>query len=373
MDNPFEYSKPLPPRDMVGRDDELDAISDHVVNTHNCRLVGPRRYGKTTLINAALARARDEGLVAIKVSFLGVLTLDDVAERIERAYGEQLDGPLKRWLTGVLRTMRPTFTAGGGPVPASLGVHPQASAGGLLERLALPEKVVQKHGKLCVIAFDEFQDVLRAAPNADAVIRSQIEGHAGIAGYIFSGSHVGMMGELFTSRRRAFYGQASEIGLQPLAADKLADYIAERFERYGRDPGDALAPLLDLAEGHPQRAVMLANKLFAQTARGSSADGETWGLALAAASREAEPEVLQIWSDQSATGQRLLAVVADGGITLNGREARERYGLLKTGSNRRALQQLADEALVAQASTRSGWRIVDPLLGLWLRSGRRWP
>jgi hypothetical protein len=29
-----------------------------------------------------------------------VLTLDDIAERIERAYSEQLDSKLKQWFTG---------------------------------------------------------------------------------------------------------------------------------------------------------------------------------------------------------------------------------------------------------------------------------
>jgi pyruvate dehydrogenase E2 component (dihydrolipoamide acetyltransferase) len=81
--------------------------------------LGPRRYGKTTLINAVLAQARDDGLVAIKVNFLGVLTLDDIAERIERAYTEQLESKLKQWFTGLVRTLQPTLTGGGGPVPAS--------------------------------------------------------------------------------------------------------------------------------------------------------------------------------------------------------------------------------------------------------------
>jgi hypothetical protein len=262
---------------------------------------------------------------------------------------------------------------GGGPIHAAVALSPQPPAGGLLDRLALPEKVLAKHGKRSVIAFDEFQDVLRAGTNADAVIRSEIEKHAGVAGYIFSGSHVGMMRELFTNRRRAFYGQATEIVLRPLGADELADHIGARFDTYRRDPGDALAPLLDLAGGHPQRALMLANKLFARTERGAEADGETWLRAVAAACSEASPEIVQIWSDLTATEQRVLAVVADGTIALNSRDARERFGLAKTGSNQQAVQSLADDGLINEAPTRTGWAIVDPLLALWLRNGRRWP
>jgi hypothetical protein len=372
-DNPFEYGKPLPAGHMVDRSTELAALGDQLVNTHNSRLVGPRRYGKTTLINAALAQARDDGLVAIKVNFLGVLTLDDIANRIERAYSEQLDSKLKRWFTGVVRTLQPTLTGGGGPVPASIAISPQPASSGLLDRLALPAKVHAKHGLRCAIAFDEFQDVLRVASNADAVIRSEIEAHAGVAGYVFSGSHIGMMRELFADRRRAFFGQATPIDLPPLAPDELGEYIADRFFHDDRDPGEALRLLLDLAQGHPQRALMLANKLFSATGRFRAADGDAWSKALAAACYEAEPEVTQVWSDLTATGRRVLAVIADGTIALNSHAARERYGLPRTGSNQQAVRQLADEAHIAKADTRTGWAVVDPLLLLWLRGGRSWP
>jgi uncharacterized protein len=371
--NPFEYSKPLPAGEMVDRSVQLAALGDQVVNTHNSRVVGPRRYGKTTLINAALAQARDDGLVAIKVNFLGVLTLDDIAGRIERAYSEQLDSRLKRWFSGVLRTLHPTLTGGGGPVPASIAISPQPASSSLLDRLALPAKLHARHGMRCAIAFDEFQDVMRVATNADAVIRSEIEAHAGVAGYIFSGSHIGMMRELFADRRRAFFGQATPIDLPPLAPDELGEYITDRFFHDDRDPGEALGLLLDLAQGHPQRALLLANKLFSATGRGVVADGGTWSEALAAACYEAEPEIAQVWTDLTATAQRVLAVVADGTIALNSHAARERYGLPRTGSNQQAVRHLADEAHVAKADSRTGWAVVDPLLGLWLRSGRRWP
>jgi hypothetical protein len=373
QDNPFEYSKPLPAGQMVDRQAELATLGDQLVNTHNSRLVGPRRYGKTTLINAALAQARDDGLVAVKVNFLGVLTLDDISERIERAYSEQLDSKLKQWFAGVVRTLRPTLTGGGGPVPAAIAISPQPSTSGLLDRLALPAKMHARHGVRCAIAFDEFQDVMRVGPNADGILRSEIEGHAGVAGYVFSGSHIGMMRELFADRRRAFFGQATPIDLAPLAPDELGEYIAAGFLHYDRDPGEALGPLLDLADGHPQRALMLANKLFTATDRGTAADSDVWSTALAAACYEAEPEITQIWNDLTATAQRALAVIAEGTIGLNSRIARERYGLPKTGSNQQAVQQMADEAHIVRADTRTGWAVVDPLLRLWLRGGRSWP
>jgi hypothetical protein len=56
-------------------------------------------------------------------------------------------------------------------------------------------------GAPLVVVLDEFQAVLGAASKIDAAIRSVIQHHDRV-GYIFAGSHVGMMRELFSDRAR---------------------------------------------------------------------------------------------------------------------------------------------------------------------------
>src|SRR4051812_41255979 len=118
MASPFIYEEPVEGAALVGRDDELRLLAGRVAETRNSRLEGPRRFGKTSLIRAALHDAADDGLVPIEVNFLGCVTVPDVAERIERAYSAQLDAPLRRWFDGLLRTLRPTVSV----APAGVGV-----------------------------------------------------------------------------------------------------------------------------------------------------------------------------------------------------------------------------------------------------------
>ena len=49
---------------------------------------------------------------AVYVDFFGVLTLADVAARIERAYATELEGSLGAWFTGIRRRLRPTLRLG---------------------------------------------------------------------------------------------------------------------------------------------------------------------------------------------------------------------------------------------------------------------
>src|SRR5580693_1927003 len=190
MSSPFIYEDPLEPPDaLADRTYELALLRDRIGETRNSRLEGPRRYGKTSLLKAALAAADRDGFVPIYVNFLGVLTAADVAERIERAYREQLDGSLRRWFAGVVSTLRPRVKA----EPAGVGVEiaPQMQSSGLLDLLALPRRLRERHGRQCAIAFDEFQDVVRVGDALAAVIRSELEQHSNAAAYVFSGSHPG--------------------------------------------------------------------------------------------------------------------------------------------------------------------------------------
>jgi hypothetical protein len=373
VSSPFIYEDPLePPEALADRTAELALLRDRIGETRNSRLEGPRRYGKTSLLNAALDVADKDGFVSIYVNFLGVLTPADVTERIERAYREQLDGPLRRWFAGVVSTLRPRVKA----TPAGVGVEvaPETQMPDLLDRLALPRRLQERHGRQCAIAFDEFQDVVRVGDALAGTIRSELERHGKIAAYVFSGSHPGLMRDLFSDRRHAFFAQAKPVDLPRLAAEDLAEYIGARFQSGGRDPGEALELLLGTADGHPQRAMLLAHHLYENTKSAATATSEEWVAAFAAATRDADPEVQAAWDSWSNSERRLMAVIAERTTPLQGRVARERYGISKTGSNQDTIERLhGDGQLVADESTTTGWRVVDPLLETWLANGRSWP
>jgi hypothetical protein len=368
MASPFIYETPVAPDQLVDREPELATLLDRTLDTRNARLEGPRRFGKTSLVRAALAAADLQGAVPIEVNFLGCVTAADVAQRIERAYSAQLDGPLRRWFDGLIRTLHPTLSA----APAGVGVaaQPQASNYGLIERLALPARVQERSGKQCVIAFDEFQEVVRIDPALPGVFRSTLEESPDAAGYIFSGSHPGLMRDLFSDRRHAFFAQAAPVELGPLPPDALADFISARFEDGNRDPGQGLGPLLDTAEGHPQRAMLLAHHLYEQVKPGQAAGIEQWVAAHERATREASSEIQVLWDACSTLERRVLKTVAHRAVPLTGKEAAQRFGLTKSGSTQVAVDRLVAEGhLIRDEETRSRWRILDPFLSAWLRDG----
>lgn len=364
--NPFRYSSPVPAEELIDRAGEIETLLDLAFSGNNARLTAPRRYGKTSLLRAVLARAERDGFVTVYVDFFGVLSFGDIAERIEAAYGASLRGRIGQWFTAVRQTLKPIARIGGGPVPAQVELGGAGVEEPLVQRLALVRRVHERTGQRVLVAFDEFQDVLEAG-DADAVIRSEIQHHGEAASYIFAGSHVGMMRELFGDRRRAFYAQARPVPLPPLPPEELGAWIAERFTGSGKQVGAALGPLLELAEGHPQRAMLLAHLLWAATPIGGTAGEEEWALALEQAEADARDEIRILWGSLSSNERRVLTTIAEGEAGLYARGGPGPRGGSVTGAVKR-LESLGE--IVEAPAMPSGWRVVDPLLARWVRLGR---
>jgi len=303
----------------------------------------------------------------VYVDFFGVLTLADVAQRIEKAYANQLQGPLMSWFSAIQRSWRPSVTLGGGPLPASVSADPGSAP--LLDRLALPLKLHKRSGKRVLVVFDEFQDVLVAQDNADAVMRSEIQHHGDAASYVFAGSNAGMMRELFADKRRAFYGQAAPVQLPPLPTREVGEYVSGRFQRTKRDVGAALGPLLDTGLGHPQRTMLLAHYLWDETPPGEQADEESWSRAYERVMGDVQDELRAIWGRLNTNQRRVATAIAVNGASLYASSRPQ--GGSRGGSVGRAVQALEDLGeIVADRETATGYRLVDPLLAAWIVDGR---
>jgi hypothetical protein len=368
--NPFVYDDPLPPDQLVNREQETAQLLGLAEGGHNTRLQAPRRYGKTTLLGKVQAEAEKLGMNTVYVDFYRAITLAEVSRRIEEAYLASLAGPARRAVSAITRRWRGKVTVTPGGVGAELEPVRSSEQQRLSDMLDLPKKVFEKSGQRTLVVFDEFQDLLRMNSEVDGLLRSKIQFHRDEASYIFAGSEPGMLNALFGDRTRPLFDQARPIPLHPLADSDLLEYIGARFQSSGRDPGEALDALLDLVRGHPQRAMLCAHHLWEQTELGTTADLESFEGALAEIDRETHPAFEQLWqglADKPAQ-RKVLAALANSDETLYNRRTLEAFGLEK-GSAENAATALVDRGEVQRADR--SFAIVDPLLERWLRQTQR--
>jgi uncharacterized protein len=362
--NPFRFSGPLNPAEMIDREVEAGELLSLAQGSHSVRLVGPRRYGKTTLLQKVLDDAEDAGMAAALVDLEDVLSLGGIVVRIERAYARRLQGSVRSRVERLLSTWNVGLSLGGPGFSATLQRNPNTDVEAVLLRLLdLPRELHERTGTRSLIVFDEIQDIL-AVEGADGQIRSVIQHHLDAASYAFAGSAPATMERLFADPRRPLLEQAVPKSLPPLPAEEVGDYVRERFERTGRDAGDALAALLQFARGHPQRAMMLAHFLWATVSRGAIADETHWVAARETTLEQASGYLTATWRGWPVNERRValaLATTPGGPYTA---QAQAEVGIKKS-SVRYALQALADRADVVEIEGTPV--LTDPLLELWLQ------
>ena len=187
---------------MIDRDPEADELLALAEGGHSFRLVGPRRYGKTTLLRRVLEAAERQGTATVLVDLQDVLSIAEIVVRIERGY-ERLKGPVRRHVENLLRAWNIGLSLGGGGFTATLQRNPSVDAESVLLRLLeLPVALFDTEGTTSLIVFDEIQDVL-AVPGADGKIRSVIQHQGEAATYAFAGSAPGVMQQLFADPQAA--------------------------------------------------------------------------------------------------------------------------------------------------------------------------
>jgi uncharacterized protein len=361
--NPFRFSGPLPPEDMIDRDQEAEDLLTLADGGHSFRLVGPRRYGKTTLLRRVLESAERQGMATVLVDLQDVLSIAEIVVRIERGY-ERLKGPIRRHVENLFRTWNIGLSLGGGGFTATLQRNPNVDAESVLLRvLELPVALFDRQGTLSLVVFDEIQDVL-AVRGADGKIRSVIQHQADAATYAFAGSAPGVMQQLFADPKRPLLDQAVPRNLAPLPLDAVGDYVSGRFGRGERDPGSALAPLLEFTRGHPQRSMMLAHYLYERTRRGATADEGTWISALDQAASDTAPLMRAIWRALTANERRVARALAVVSTPLHSDETAAAVGI-KRSSIGKALESLVANADVIDEGGKP--RLTDPMFELWLR------
>lgn len=362
--NPFRFSGPLAPEDMIDRDPEAEDLLALAAGGHSFRLVGPRRYGKTTLLRRVLEAAGREQMATVLVDLQDVLSIGEIVVRIERGY-DRLKGPIRRTVDNLFRTWNIGLALGGGGFTAVLQRNPHVDAESVLLRvLELPAALFEREGTTSLIVFDEIQDVL-AVPGADGKIRSVIQHQAEAATYAFAGSAPGVVEQLFADPKRPLLDQAVPKNLAPLPLQDVGEYVAARFQRTGRDIGSALTPMLEFTRGHPQRSMMLAHYVWQLTPRGATADEGTWVVALDQAAADTAPLMRAIWRTLTANERRMARALAVATTPLWSEETAAAVGI-KRASIGRALESLVNNADAIQEGNRL--RLTDPMFELWLRS-----
>lgn len=357
--NPFVHARALKPEEAIARDADVEHLTALAAGGHNAVLHAPRRFGKTTVLNQVLERSREHAMPGVLVDLSDVLSAADVAARLSQAY-RALPQPLR----DAVRHELASVTI---PTPfGSFGVARRATAPAPVESLhtllEIPAQIAARSGQRVVVVLDEFQ-ALVDLKGFDGLFRSHLQHHDAVS-YIFCGSEPSLLRSLFEDRARPLYGQAELVRLGRLDPGTAATYVEQEFDRTGRDARDVAAHLAGpVAQGHPQRLMLVAHRLWERVHTGGHAGIADLRAAHDAALRSVAPELSYLWAALTPNERRVLGALASG-FSPYQREGELFFGLASRSSAQRSVDALTGRGIVERDEP--ALRIVDPLLERWV-------
>ena len=367
--NPFLTAGYAGPTYFCDRKRESEELIQHLDNDRNTTLISPRRYGKTGLIRQVLhLMSKRRGVKAVYVDLYPTRSLSDFARALAVAVAQSVESPIEKVFKAVsafARGFRPTMTLDefSGRPKFSFDItaaNAQASLESMLEYL-------QSRRGRTIVAIDEFQQIAEyPEKGVEALLRSKIQFMHNV-GFVFSGSRLHMMAEMFHSPKRPFFNSTASMSLDVIDRQAYFRFAASFFRKAGRIlPEETFVAAYNRFEGITWYVQSVMKMLYASgVARPTEKD------VVAAIGHLVDENAMNysfILSKCTPGAVELLRAVAAERVVAEPMSAEfgQRHGLRAASSVRFALETLLKDELLYRRD--DGYVVYDRLFAEWLRA-----
>ena len=376
LGNPFRYGREA--QVLVDRNEELARVVRVGEECGTLFLIGPRRFGKTSILRAAEARLTGLGKVVLRYDAEAFDDIGSLASALlsgaVRKYSSALDRAqaiAKKFFVALKPSL--TLDPADGKITVAVGVEPGARLGAiplLTDVLNGIERLAAEDGRPALVVIDEFQQVVaEGGEKAERQIRAAVQRHRAV-GYVFAGSSSRMMMEMVATSNRAFWQLGDQLHLGPIPRPAFGEFLRKGFESAGAViAAGALEHLLDVAEDVPYNVQQLASEcwVLVHDHRRRQLTAALVHEALGRVVSMQHVGYLQRWLPLARAQKRTLRIVSEEPIGFELSPAALLHGLPRT-TMQRALEALERAHFLRQdlAGTAATWRFEDPFMRAWL-------
>ncbi len=379
MDNPFTYGRELGLDELVNRQEELKLVVNTIKTGEKLFLIGPRRYGKTSLLKAAAQVCESEGHIVLRFNAEAYPSLQDLTAAVFAAGTAALNPPTTKaanQLKNIFARLKPEFSVDliQQQISASLGLAAETQADQiplLVDVLNGLEEVASKQKRKFGIVLDEFQQIIELGGHAaEGQLRAAVQTHRK-TGYVFAGSKTRMLIEMTSDHARPFYRLGARCFLGAIPNEELVAWLIQQFAKGRFNADEATAQeLIETAEAVPYDVQKLA--FFCWLAlTGTRQKKLTSDIIRITAQRILEqdnPLYTQSWNQLSGYQKTALITVAAGQVTgLTSKTVLKRTSLTgatmqKTIAALKTKNILRDEETIGKITL----RFEDPFFKRWI-------
>lgn len=370
------YSKYVTGKGNIGRKTEARAIANLLGQGENIVIYEAPKTGKTSLVQQAFFNMRSSGadFVSAGVSLLNVRTLRDLATRLgsevlHAAYGSPQDySPIvEALLPGTHFVFDPQRYADCGEI---LSLNWELDQDDLKAALSLPYRAARKCGRKIYVLLDEFQNIMltedgdRACRLMEEVFRELDAEDKAAASYIFTGSKVNAMHEIFGTKKY-FFRQAERVKIGEIDTREIIDHVIRGLLASGKVIDRDL--LLGVCK-------LFRNNICYINHFSAICDSLTKGYIMEPILNEAlstivsihEPRFIATMEDLTTFQVSLLRAVLDGQTKFTSSDVIEQYALNSSANVRRLRDALCKKEIIT-FSDNGVPSVIDPLFEYWAR------
>lgn len=236
--NPFITNGYAGAEYFCDRIEETRHIVSMLTNQNNMALISPRRLGKTDLLRHCFTQPEiKDKYYTFEIDIYSTSSLQEFVDVLGKAIINTLR-PLgrKAWegFLQVLSSLRSeiSFDINGLPV-WGLGLGTITNPTTTLQEIF---DYLQNADKPCLVAIDEFQQILKYADGKkiEALLRTHIQ-RCSNANFIFSGSQRHIMSGIFLTPSRPFYQSVIPMELKPIEYSKYEEFCISNFRKGDKD------------------------------------------------------------------------------------------------------------------------------------------
>jgi len=383
MKNPFQFGRELGLGSLVDRKEELAAVKRTIREGNKLFLVGPRRFGKTSILKTAADELTQAGAIIIRLDAESYPTLDLLVAAIVSSAAKAMQGEVRRvgeTVKKMFAMLRPEldYSLGDGEWSVKFGVDSVKLANPILLIDALNglEKLAksQPDDKPVGFILDEFQRVIEiGGREVEGQIRAAIQTHSK-TGYVFSGSKTRLLHDMLMDPTRPFYRLGTNIFLGPVPREDFRRFLKGSFVESGFTIEDSAVNLiLDLAEDVPFNVQMLAHQCWTDLRESGRRQVKLTAAHIRASLKQVvlqqDPFYAQLWNSLTAIQQRtLIAVVAENGANMQTTRVMLAIGK-GSGTVRQSLLAMQSMTILRedQKADQKLYRFEDPFFAQWIR------
>lgn len=369
--NPFRSGPAVTGEFFTDRTEEVKRLAAYMESGHNAVLIAPRRYGKSSLIREAMARARrrkvrvglanlqfcvdeqgviDELATAITVEVLGWarLTLDKLQQRA-RSVELRLDFELNE-------AGRPVARVGAGSRP----VHRSLSEVLGLLRESGPDR------RPVALAVDEIQRLADLNPDLAGFFKGAVDELPEVS-FVIAGSQRRVMEAMVQGPGAPLLNIGTPLPIPQIPAPEMVRFLVRRSQQGGKPMlSETATRIVEIGRGVPYYIQELARHAFSE-ARHDWIDEQDLERAVTLLTEAQEALGIPLYNRLTLQQKRILQAIALAPVAEPQSAGFVRRSGVPPASVRASLERLEDSEMVEFAPP-LGWRVANPFFERWLRT-----